>query len=76
MRFLLSDVLRCLHSGYGRTAREVAMMSGHSRLAVAIALWILIKIGKATQGADLTIQKTRDAFIYRDIEVYRRSEND
>ena len=52
------------------------MMSGHSRLSVAIALWILIKMGKATQGADLTIQKTRDAFIYRDIEVYRRSEND
>jgi hypothetical protein len=65
-----------LHSGDGRTAREVEMMSGHSRLAVAIALWILIKIGKATQGADLTIQKTRDAFIYRDIEVYRRKEDD
>jgi hypothetical protein len=49
-------------------------MSGHSRLVVAIVLWILIKLGKAEQGSDLTIQKTGSAFIYRDIEVFRRIE--
>lgn len=76
MSFLLPDVMRCLHHGYGRTAREIANMSGHSRLAVAFALWFLIKTGKAVKGADLTIQKTRTAFIYRDIEVFRRSEDD
>jgi len=74
MRNLFSDVFRCLHPGYGRTAREIASMSGHSRLVVAIVLWILIKLGKAEQGSDLTIQKTGSAFIYRDIEVFRRIE--
>ena len=71
---LIDDVRRCLHPGYGYTAREIACMTARPRWLVCFVLLYLIRKGEAEKGADLSICPTGTAFIRRDIEVFKRVE--